>query len=224
MNYDQIAARLQRAATADDLHALQLACDARRREIRAREEEIANPTGSMPPPPARAAAMAAGLGALAELDHEAESLAREFTALDRLEAQVIEKAERTAAEHARSSAGAARRKLPGAIRAVHHALEQLDAAIGALGATVAPLATVAGQRAEPFPLSDDELAALLELREAVWTRRDVPALIPADRETHPRAFAIFHEIRDDGFGERIIRRPPPSRTYLPDHVNDDSVR
>lgn len=220
MTYDEIAARLQRASSADDLHALQLACDARRREILARQAAIANPPGPMPPPPARVAAIAEGLAALAELDHEAESLAREFQALDRLEMEIAARDERHREMTARAAAPKARRELPAAIRRVREALTALETAIAGVARQVEPLAAVAGLRGEPFPLSDDELAALLELREEIWRRRDVPTLIPADRETHPKAFAIFHQITNDGFGERIIRRPPPSRVHLPDFVTE----
>ena len=222
MTYDEIAQRLQRASSADDLHALQLACDARRREIRSRQAEIADYAPPTPPTPARAAAMAEGVGALAELDHEAESLNREFQALNRIETEIVARADRHREMTARAAAPKARRELPAAMRRVREALAALDAAIAGVSKQVEPLSAVAGLRGEPFPLSDAELAALLELREEIWARRDLPVLIPADRETHPKAFAIFHQISNDGFGERVIRRPPPSRVHLPDLVIDDS--
>jgi hypothetical protein len=217
MTADRISAELAARPSIARLEVLPRDCEGRRVAIRERLSLIArSPTPSaIPHGPVRRAAMTTE--ANAALDAEEEALQRELQLLDDLERMSYEALVAAKLEAARAAAPGARRKLPSAGERVRKALAELDAAIAAVGTLLEPLAAVADAPGETFPLSDDEAAALLELREAVWTRRDVPALIPLNRETHPRAWGIFHEVRSDGYGERIIRRPGPIRVYLPDY-------
>jgi hypothetical protein len=217
MTADRISAELRAKPSIARLEVLPRDCSARREAIRERQMLIArSPTPSAIPHGAvRRAALS--VEANSALDAEEESLQRELQLLDDLERLSNEQLEAAKLEAARAAAPGARRKLPAAGERIRKALRELDAAIAASGALLEPLAAVAAAPGEKFPLDDDEAAALLELRELVWQRRDVPALIPMSRETHPKAWGIFHEVRSDGYGERITRRPGPIRVYLPDY-------
>jgi hypothetical protein len=216
MTADRISAELAARPSIARLEVLPRDCEGRRVAIRERLALIArspNP-GAIPHGPVRRAALS--VEGSAALDAEEEALQRELQLLDDLERMSGEALAAAKLEAARAAAPGARRKLPAAGERVRKALRELDAAIAAVGPLIEPLAALANLGGE-FPLDDDEAAALLELREAVWTRRDVPTLIPMNRETHPKAWGIFHEVRSDGYGERIIRRPAPARVYLPDY-------
>lgn len=213
MNADKLTDELNARPTLDRLQIMPHDIDRRRGEIRARLGAISR-SGAPGIIPAGAARQAAqSVEQQLELDREEQRLAVELDVLSSLERQIFEAVERVKVERIRAAAPAARRKLPAAARTLRAALEQLDAAIVEHGALVEALGDLAGLPGEPFPLDDDELAELLELRNAAWRRRDVRVLQPP--ASHPRSFALFYEQRPYG---TIITRRAPGTTYLPDVV------
>lgn len=221
---DEIATALRGNPTANVLHELVRDCDRRRTEIRTRLEAIV-PVQGMPLSPAREAAMRDGLESLADLDREIEALRREFAYLDSLEGLANAQAEALKAASVRAAAPGARRKLPGALKRVRAALAELDRAMIEVADLVMPIAELATLPGEAFPLSDAEAAELLEAREAIWAPRNLAVLeVPLHKaEAYPRSFGIVYETRG-GLDARIIRRPPPSRVYLPDVAGNATYR
>ena len=197
------------------LHELVRACDARRTAIRARLEAIVQVEG-LPPPPARDAALRAGLEAVEALDNEVDALRREFTYCDHLESRANEQAAAIKTTAAREAAPGARRRLPAELKRVHAVLAELDAAMDAVRVTMEPLAAVASLDGR-LPLEDAELAALLEAREAVWKPRTLATLTvgPHQAAEFPRAFRVAYDVSRDA--QATIRpRMPPHRVHLTD--------
>jgi hypothetical protein len=100
---------------------------------------------------------------------------------------------------------------------VHQALEQLDAAIAEVGRQVAPIAEVYTIDGKPS-LDDDELAALLEARDAIWAPRNLATLIVGEHlaREYPRSFRLANDVRSDGFGELIRPKVAPHQTHPAD--------
>lgn len=214
MNYDQIVAAMKRSTDPAEMDRLNRCCQERRTEVRARLDAIAQVPGQEMPRALRDAYIK-GMDAVAELEHETESLRREHGAMDTLEMLLVEKQKTLVAAQTRAAAPAAIKRLPEARRRVEKALEVLDAAIGELAAVVKPISEVAGMEGEPFPLTDDQAAELLELRDRVFERRDVPVLIPTDPSQFPRSYWLFNETVLVYGEPTVIRRRAPSRDRPP---------
>lgn len=213
MNADKIAAELRAKPGVERLRELQRECAPRREEISARVYAISATDPPMPLPEERRRAIMQGTAAIAKLDDEIRSLGRELQTLDWLEGEIVAAIAEAGKAAARAAAGPARRKLPGAIQAVHQALEQLDAAIAEVGRQVAPIAEVYVIDGKPV-LDDDELAALLEARDAIWAPRNLATLIVGEHlaREYPRSFQLANDVRSDRFGTLIRPKVAPHQT------------
>lgn len=217
MNADKIAAELRNRPGIERLRELQRECAPRREEISARVYAIAVTQPPMPLPEARRRAILAGTAAVAALDEELRTLDRELQTLDWLEGEIVTAITDAEKAAARAAAGPARRKLPGAIRAVHEALERLDAAIAEVGRQLAPIAAVSSMDGA-LGIDDDELSALLEARDALWKPRNLPTLIVGEHlaKEYPRAFRLSYDIHDHGHGQVIRQKVAPHQTHPAD--------
>ena len=220
MNATQIAEALRNNPNAEETHRLVLACEHRRQAIRARIASIAMPaSAAFAVPPERAAAHRRGLDAVARLDAEIEELNREFAYCDTLERLANDHAETSRQAAVRAAAPKSRKQLATVCARVRKALAELDAALEAVGTTIAPIASFSELPGEKFMLTDDEAASLIELREEVWKVRNLPALRPHGspddlRVNYPRCFELMFEFRGSGGAARLIERGPPRRIDL----------
>jgi hypothetical protein len=214
MNYDAIAKALAAGPGFEEFHALVHACNVRRQEIRARIESITDATPPAPRPTLRQQAMDQGLAAVEKLDREIESLWREYGLLDQLETRINEAREARITERVRREMPAAKKQLPRRLAAVRDALAALDTALSDLGGTVATLAEYERTPDRSIPLSDDELAEMLTVRDQVWQQRNMAVLTPR-RETHPKSWELAHVVKPDGTW--YAKRPGP---WLPDFATD----
>lgn len=211
MNADQIAAELRRNPSIERLIELQRECQPARDTVRARLAAITqSQSPHIPHGPARQAAIAKDVDAVLALDREVERLQTELQVLDDLESRIVAAMEVRRATDAKAAAPGARRKLPGAIAAADRALAELDKALAAITALIEPLATVASLPGEAFPITDDEAAALLELRDRVWTVRNAATLTPSDPEAFPKSHRLLWQRRGGDGDGRLVRRLPPT--------------
>jgi hypothetical protein len=209
---DDILKALTRAA--DDLpkvRALMNAPQRRREEINARLAAISMTASSaIEPPPARAAALRSGVAAMQALDEEEKALLRERGMLDSIEASIYARVAELEAEAIRAAIPKARKTLPGQMDAVRRAAAEFDQALAALRGTVETLGQYPRAGLD-LPLSPDELAALLELREEMWSaRREVAALQPPPKVAYGRAFSLFYTALE-GSAYRARRAATDSR-------------
>lgn len=212
MNANEIASALRTNPPIERLVELQRACQPARDAVRARLAAI-NQSASphvIPHGPARQAAIAKDVDAVLALDREVERLQTELQVLDDLESRIVAAMEVRRATDAKAAAPGARRKLPGAIAAADRALAELDKALAAITALIEPLATVASLPGEAFPITDDEAAALLELRDRVWTVRNAATLTPSDPEAFPKSHRLLWQRRGGDGDGRLVRRLPPT--------------
>lgn len=210
-----IEAKLRKATTSDDAHAVIGLIAARRAEIDRRIAAIAPSLRhpDFPHPAERLAALRGGFEAVKALDEEQKGLTTERDYLAHLEQTAFDAMERLRLDAIRAAVPKALKRLPGAMRDVRQALEAYDASVAALNATLEAIAGYA-EISMPFPLSDDELAEVLQLREKTWAPRDLRALLIVDRETFPKSWPLLHafhagDAEEGGIGGAFhIRRPP----------------
>lgn len=229
MTIAEIERRLADCRTLERCDRITRDIEARRQEIRARLLQIEpQPGGTLE----RSRAIAQGFDAVQALDREVESLKAERAHLDKVERRVYSTREDILNEAARASIPKAKKALPAAMRQVRDALENLDAAVAGLGAQVATLGEYHGvtpitapigdearaQHAAAFPIDDDTLAALHELRDQLWTTRTLAVLIPPTLESHPKSWRL-HYTRG-AYGSVTSRRPAvwpdPAQAPLPE--------
>lgn len=209
--YAEILNQLDRATTVAEIERLQRQGDQRQQEIRERIQAI-TPVSDVvlraegSDTPAREAAARKGIAAVAEIDRELEMLHAELAAFDRLGLKFIPALAAARTEAARREVPKAQRALPGAMDRVRSALAALDESLAGMRRIVETLAEY--PRLEPtewnelaeLPLSDDELAELLRLRDEVWEVRTLAVLsIPeneAARAKWPKAWPLFYEWKD----------------------------
>jgi uncharacterized protein YecA (UPF0149 family) len=219
-NAERLHGSLRKATTHEQCIAVVNECDKRCTELRGLIAAASMAVDPFPMPARRAKAIEQGPAAVEALDREIEEMEREGAYLVLLRRQAYEKAAKLREAAIREQAPKAKRRLPDAVARVRKALADLDASIAALSETLAPISELASLSDEPFPLSDRETADVLELREAVWTVRNSPAIIPAgspdDLSTqYPLSFAHMFDVRSRG--ETIFQRVgPPQRIDVTD--------
>ncbi len=217
LSTNQIAARLAQSPSRVEILELRAACDARQAAIRTRLAEIAPQPGYEPP--ARTAAALNGFEALRDLDREIETLRAEHAFIDRLGLDLIAEDDVARAREAEEAIPAAKRKLPGAVKRARAAFAELAAAIADADAIIATLAEYPHTREKRMPLTDAELAALLEVRDQLWALPDFPTLgCPDDRDAYPKSWPLAYVTRG-GPGNHIYasRRRPGIIVFAEDH-------
>jgi hypothetical protein len=205
MNATEIARALADGPGLEEFDALFAACGRRQEELRELMRNAA----------ARQAAGLKGLEALAAHDAEQERYARELPLLDQLAMAVHEAHEAELTVKATRELPAARKALPKVAQRVRDALAALDATLAEFAANTAQLAEFERLPGKAFPLTDNELAEVLTLRDAVWTQRNLAVLYPGNRELLPRSWALAHVEKPNG--DWHVRRPGP---WLPDYATD----
>ena len=210
MTTDSIAARLAKSPSRAEILELQAACAARQAAIHARLQEIAPQPGVEPP--ARTAAARKGLEALRDLDREIEVLRAEFAFIDRLGFELIAEDDKARAREAEENIPAAKRKLPGALKRVRAAHAELVEALAAFDGVVAVLDEHPYTRDKKVPLSDDELAEVLTLRDELW---GLPTLrvpgFPDDRDAYPRSWPLAFVERGGPMNRSYATRRRPGQ-------------
>jgi hypothetical protein len=192
MDAEKLTAALAAAKTSSDVRSMLPAFDERRQAIRQRLAEIAMPIGdALQPGPARAAALREGPVAMVRLDAERDLLEAELTILHRGERAAIERLRELERVEALAALPAARKRLPARIAAVRDALARLDEALESLRTDV-HLVAAAIEHCGEFPLTDGELAAVLELREVGWKPRLWPCLIPPTDRRYAKSIALYY--------------------------------
>jgi hypothetical protein len=209
MNADKIAAALQKSPTVDQAIALVQACEPARQQIR---DRLAREFG----PVQMAAALEAGSEKLKQFDDTSEALSREIDRLHMLEIRANEAREAAITANVRREMPTAIKRLPAAHAKIYEALRQLDDAILAnneLFATIGEYRRLENPRP---PLDDEQLAACLTVREAIWAPRTIFSLEPPghEREKFPLSWPLAYDTRS---AEGIFhRKAPPTRNYMPD--------
>ncbi len=214
---DSIAARLAKSPSRAEILELQAACGARQAAIRARIQEIAPQPGSEPP--ARTAAARNGFEALRDLDREVEILRAEYDFIDRLGFELIAEDDKARSREAEENIPGAKRKLPAAVKRTRAAFVELADAISAAEAIVATLMEYPHTRDKRVPLTDAEIAELLEVRAEIWALADFPTLgFPDDRDAYPLSWPLAYVTRG-GPGHHIYapRRRPGVIVFAEDH-------
>lgn len=222
MNADEILRALARADDLRKLDAIWNAPQRRREEIDQRLALIAMPgSRHIDPPPVRAAALRESVEAVRRLDEEEEHLRRERAHLDFVDARLAERRAQLEADAIRASIPKARKALPAQMAEVRRASAELDAALAALRGSVETVGQYS--RAElDFPLSPDELAALLELREEQWSKaRGVAVIEPPPKVAYAKAFALFWTAPD--YLSRVARRTSPTDSRADVRMHDDDT-
>ncbi len=206
MNATQIANALQKAKSPNEITLLIQACGPRAAEIRARLTEI----GSAHPyfeTAERKSADLAGPAAVQKLDVEIEELEREGGYLNTLELKCNEALEAALNAEAAREVPAACKRLPKHIEQVRQKLAALDAAIEEINKTVETIANYPRIPGSIMPLFDDELAALLQIRQEVWTVRNIRSLHP--NPNYPLSEALFFDKRPNGTFSVRTAKPWP---------------
>jgi hypothetical protein len=212
MNASQIGAALAKGPTIEQIDDLVRACTKRRAEIDPRLRSLSSHPDYKSAE--RRAAELQGVDAVKALDDEAERLHLELALLNTLEGRANDERELRLNERTARELPAAKRALPKVAQRVRDALLALDAALEEFAANTAKLAEFERLPVKAFPLTDDELAEMLTLRDAVWTQRNLAVLYPGNRELLPRSWALAHVEKPDG--TYYARRPGP---WLPDYLN-----
>lgn len=217
MTTDSIAARLAKSPSRAEILELQAACGARQAAIRARIQEIAPQPGSEPP--ARTAAARKGLEALRDLDREIETLHAEHAFIDRLGLELLNEDDVARAREAEEKIPGAKRKLPAAVKRARAAFAELAAAISAAEAIVATLMEYPHTRDKRVPLTDAEIAELLEVRAEIWALADFPTLgFPDDRDAYPKSWPLAYVERGGPLARKYaVRRRPGIPAFAEDY-------
>jgi hypothetical protein len=204
VNATEIAKALNDGPGLHEFHALRMACEARRNELRELTRNAA----------AREAAALKGLEAIEAHDAEQERYIKELPLLDQIEMALVEAHDAAVTAGIRREMPAALKRLPSKLSKVDAALAELDRAIADANATIATIAEHERLPDRQMPLSDDELAELLQLRDRVWTQRTISTLTP-NREKHPRSWGLAFVVKPNG--DWYLRKPGP---HLPDFATD----
>jgi hypothetical protein len=203
VNASQIAKALNDGPGLHEFHALRMACEVRRNELRELMKNAA----------AREAAALKGLEAIEAHDAEQERYIKELPLLDRIEMAIVEAHDAAVTAGIRREMPGALKRLPSKLAKVDAALAELDRAIADANATIATIAEHERLPDRQMPLSDDELAELLQLRDRLWAQRTINILTP-NREKHPRSWGLAFVVKANG--DWHPRRPG---VWLPDLVN-----
>lgn len=172
----KLTEQLQSCSTVSGFDELRGAIEKRRQWIRDRRHEIGG-HGQFAGP-ARLAAEKKGLTAAQALEKESEDLDFEWSFLDRIEQLAVVGSKEAEVAQLRKTIPAARGRLSREVQAVKDAAAGLAAAVAKLNATMDPLLNYQ-DAGVPFPLSDEQVAELLEVRELVWTVYNVHTMLPA---------------------------------------------
>jgi hypothetical protein len=218
VNADQIARQLEKVSSEAEGNHLHNECHARVAQIRERIQQIAPGHPLNGNPSERERAILKGEVAMKALDEEIESLNRECDRLSALAGKCLAAGQDADRQRQRAEIPKAARYVPGAVSAVHAALEQLDKAIAALNSHVELIARH-GEFAIPCPIDVETQRAVLSCREAVWTVRHVKAMAPTlsgsnDFLRHPQYFdlsRLAHVTADTWIADDIaytVRRGP----------------
>lgn len=211
-----IAARLARSPSRAEILELQAACAARQAAIRERLAQIAQQPGN--DPPARVAAASESFEALRALDREIDELRAEHAYVDRLVFELLAEDDIARAREAEEKIPVARRKLPGAVKRARAAFAELSRAIAEVEQHVTSLMEYPHTREKRVPLTDDEIAELLEVRAEIWSLPDFPVLgFPDDREAYPKSWPLAY-VERGGPMNRVyaVRRRPGIPAFADD--------
>ena len=180
MNSTEIAKRLAKVTEYEQGMDLLRACDTRREEINSRLALILpRPEGSaLGQTPLRQQAAIEGLEAIIRLDNEVRELHAEQTHLGTLSTLCHDAAARCREAAIREVAPKAIKAVPQRIARVREALRALDVELDALNRESTAI-NEAQQFADfKFPFNDRECVELLQLREDLWTTRNVVCVVP----------------------------------------------
>lgn len=173
MHADAIAKKLAAGPKSDgEFHQLILAIGERRAEINL---QLSGDLGTKSA--ARRAAELLGLAAVRNLEDSAKALQAELGYLDQLEQRIVDDREAAAVSRLKADIPRAVRELPKASAKVAAALAELDAALAAHRSIAETVAGYADAKL-PYPFADAQLAAELQLREALWKPRTIAAILP----------------------------------------------
>lgn len=210
----QIADQLRSAKASAEVLRIQQAFEPRRTEIRARLAEIVDQVNR---PPARTRAILQGPAAVSKLDDEIGLLQQELDCLVDLEGACNEKLEELLRSEWARAIPAARKRLPQALQQVRATLAAFETAIAEANDLVEMLANYGNLPGEPLPLSDEQLADLIGLRNTIWSPRHLKVIQPPEKG-YPRSWAQFYESHGGKYDLRI--RPRRPGLWLPDFVHE----
>ncbi|MBX5462981.1 MAG: hypothetical protein IRZ28_18070 [Steroidobacteraceae bacterium] len=193
MNSSEIAAELGRVKTSADARRLYRECEGRIAELNARAAEITPASiPSLPHPPERQRALLTSPEAIKQLDDELTSISLEVDHLLQLKTLAFEAAERVELDEIRRGIPEARKRLPKLMREVREAMSRYDSALATLDDALNLLCAYDRAGLE-FPLSDEELAEVLRLRDEVWRIRTLNPPGLDDRERFPLSWPLMFE-------------------------------
>jgi hypothetical protein len=224
-----IAAALRGNPSSTECDELARACEPLRAERRARLLEI-TPTRGLPFADQPAGYREGILRDPHGPGHEREKLLGEIQQLEALESATSAAREAALNAEAAVAIPKARKKVPALVDKVRTTLAELKGAVADANAAFAVIGDYERLPGKQRPFNDDELAAILEVRNELWqpVHLQVPGVLSADPDgadarEFPRSWDLSYERIGPRDSPVITSRRPPTKSWHPGMYSDEEV-